>query len=368
MRRYVSAVVIVCLLMAAIPLPVDAAVATVDCGGGTSLQAAIDAATPGDALVIKGRCTGTFHVLKDLTLRAANPKALLDAGGADYALTVDFDTWPAQSRGHNVIVVGLTVTGGEQAGIFNWGNLLLQDAVVRDNGGHGISADGAARTTLERTRVSGNGGWGVYAYVSNTLVRSSSIIEGNAGGGIVAYDGGADVTDSLVMSNAGTGIYCGAQSSLTMQRSTVTRNAGTGVSIGYCYASISASAITLNSKTGDGGGIAVLGWFPSAYGPVVSITDSTVSGNSATGNGGGIYYPEPYSYAEWVTISGTTIVGNSTGGDGGGIYNAGDLRITSSTVRNNRAGGTGGGIFNTALLTLDGVTVKNNRPNNCTGC
>jgi PA domain len=56
----------------------------------TSLQAAIDAATAGNTLEVKGTCVGTYIVTKNLTITGGSPKvSILDAEGAGSTLTVN---------------------------------------------------------------------------------------------------------------------------------------------------------------------------------------------------------------------------------------------------------------------------------------
>ena len=76
----------------------------------------------------------------------------------------------------------------------------------------------------------------------------------------------------------------------------------------------------------------------------VTLTDSAVSRNSASGNGGGIYV---YSFTNDLTVVRSTIFDNrSEGGAGGGIYSfAGDLMLVDSTVFGNSSEAGGGGIF-----------------------
>src|SRR5262245_6688165 len=56
----------------------------------TSLQSAIDAASPGDTLEVKGTCVGTSTVTKNLRIKGGSPKvSILDARDAGTTLTVN---------------------------------------------------------------------------------------------------------------------------------------------------------------------------------------------------------------------------------------------------------------------------------------
>src|SRR5919197_119351 len=55
----------------------------------SSLQAAIDAASAGDTLDVKGTCVGTLTVSKNLTIKGVSPTSILDGNGAGSTLTVN---------------------------------------------------------------------------------------------------------------------------------------------------------------------------------------------------------------------------------------------------------------------------------------
>ena len=55
----------------------------------SSLQAAIDAASAGDTLDVKGTCVGTSTVSKNLTIKGVSPTSILDGNGAGSTLTVN---------------------------------------------------------------------------------------------------------------------------------------------------------------------------------------------------------------------------------------------------------------------------------------
>jgi nitrous oxidase accessory protein NosD len=58
-------------------LPASAAPIAVDCTADpAALQPAIDAANPGETLLISGTCIGTFSVSKDLTLKGTTGATL----------------------------------------------------------------------------------------------------------------------------------------------------------------------------------------------------------------------------------------------------------------------------------------------------
>jgi PA domain len=55
----------------------------------SSLQGAIDAASAGDTLEVKGTCVGRSTVSKNLTIKGVSPTSILDGNGAGSSLTVN---------------------------------------------------------------------------------------------------------------------------------------------------------------------------------------------------------------------------------------------------------------------------------------
>lgn len=202
----------------------------VDCGSGADLQAAIDAAAPGDVLDISGTCVGTFEIAKRLVVQGVS-NAVLDAQGRGTTLSVD------KGRVH---VKNLTITGGRPvenfvAGILNSGNLTLNHVTVTGNLAPS-SALGAIENIfgsllLVRSTVAGNEGGvgGLYTSCAAATVRKSTIGP-NTGTGISNTDGGCltgdlTVVDSTVSNNtsdAAAGIE--NTGSATISRSTIANN------------------------------------------------------------------------------------------------------------------------------------------------
>jgi hypothetical protein len=252
MRRWFTALVAVLgMAGAGVAAAAPAAAASSAClvqdsGTGlsyTSLQPAVDAAAVGDALVIRGTCTGSTEVGKNLTLSGQGAGATLTNGLG--VLTVD--------AGATVTINQLTITGalgfvgppgggiandgtltlkdvtvtGNQAsagaGIFNQGTLTLKNTTVTNNSaahsGGGIE-NLAGTLTVNGGRISGNIAGVTGGGIANggTVILNSTKITGNSavrgGGGIansgtVTLTGGTKITGNLVTGFflAGGGVY-----------------------------------------------------------------------------------------------------------------------------------------------------------------
>jgi hypothetical protein len=368
--------------------------------GARTLQEAVDAAEPGDELVVKGRCVGSTTIEEDLTLKGvSNPAfgaATLDGAGGGTVLTVGRIGSPVvvelsglaitggvgmgggvynRNLGGSLTVrestiVGNTSTSNGGGGIFNVGTLTVVDSTVADNvsttgtqwgfGGGGIRNQ-IGNVALLRTQVEGNvanaAGGGIYNVGGGTVTVTDSVVSGNTagtrGGGIDGSTGAVAVVRSAVVDNSaaegGGGIASGGltafAATLTVVDSTIARNTATG--------SPGAGGGLLNEPNGS-----------------VSIAGSAIVGNSAIRGGGGIR-----NTGRTLTISGSTIDGN-TAASGGGLYNAsfflgrlfvGHAELVDVTISRNVASEVGGGVFNAATLLRTNVTFSANAPDDCFG-
>jgi hypothetical protein len=168
-------------------------------GQGANLQAAIDAADPGDRLRIRGICHGSFALNIKLTLVGKAtprfPHATLDGDDAGRVLE---STSGGELRSI-VIRHGRARSGG---GILNTGGILTLTGQTRVRGNHagwggGISLSNGRVILADRTvvqhNVAKNSGGGVYIdYAGKLVVRDDAQVRGNRSGG----DGGG-VTASI---------------------------------------------------------------------------------------------------------------------------------------------------------------------------
>lgn len=225
-----------------------------------------------------------------------------------------------------VIINGMTITGGDSAGV----------------GGGGIRISGGSLTLQSGAVVTGNtaggaGGGGVYA-LSNaqvTITGSGTQITGNTDSGNGAglnLQAGADafLLDGAVISN-NSGPNSGGGVSI----------AGTGSSFTVDNATVSA-----NSAQFAGGIVAFSG------GTLILQNGAVISGNSATvGTGGGVTIS---SGAGGLSVSDTRFEGNTAVTNGDAIYYliAPNATITNSCFTNN--GDTAITNLNTGLITAHG--------------
>lgn len=271
---------ILCLVIVfAVLLPVAAQAAPPQCQVTNTttevefdnLQSAVDAATAGDTLKVKGNCVGSTIIAKDLTLEGkSNPAfgtATLNGGDTPNTPILTINSG-------NVTIEGLTITGGNSS----IGSAILVFPFTQ--------------VTLNHTEVSGNMGNAIFSLGGMLTLNSST------------------VSDSVV---------------------TPSGSGGNGIIITFCTFSpgsltLNNSAVRNNVTGSSGGGIFV------QQGCSATLTDSVISHNSAVnGNGGGIWLG---TGGVSLTLNNTVVSNNIAGLSGGGIYNLldGTLTIDATSI------------------------------------
>ncbi len=341
MHRLAPAALSCCLVLTAIATPEAAAAAgstLVDCRQGASLQAAIDAAAPGDSLIVTGTCIGNFVITKDLTLAGQGSDAALR--GVDRVVLQISETNPtvaisglAISGGiYGVLMFGtltmrdVTVSNTNAAGVrVAGGSLAAYDSAIRDNRLNGLEIDAGQRANLVHSVVSGNGEIGLLNRGSTIVSRSR--FSDNRSANITNGNGQrSDVPQAhLVLSHstvtrAPKGIYNDIGSTMLLSHVTVTRHDDPS---------------GLEPSNYDGAGILNVG--------SLTVEHSRVTRNEARHDGGGIY--------------------NAQLGEATGV-----VSLRDTVVNENTAGHSGGGIHNAGTVTRHGGKLKRNTPNGCTGC
>jgi hypothetical protein len=308
----------------------------------TGLQSAIDAASPGDTLWVRGACFSPIEITKSLTLTGqAIP-------GFRYAPTID--------AGYNLDGKGVVHVSGS-------------DVEVQINS---LTLTGTTSNTVHLV-AKGGGIWNEQA----TVILDNVTISGNyarQGGGIYNDHGTVELTNSTIDGNYllphdsssrfGAGIYT-TGGSVTLNASTITNNWGAyyGGGIYAIDATVvaNASEIAFNQGPGTygtfrGGGIyaGCDPWQPNQIGSTVTLTDTTIHDSSVTEAGGAIY-----AWPSTVTLTGTTeLTANHTGVYGGGARVSTLVVGGDTTIHGNSAyGGSsapGGGGVSVNRLTLSG--------------
>jgi hypothetical protein len=379
--RVVLVSVVAAAALALVPAPSEGVTATCTVSNRTSggavtadLQMAINDASRGDVLLVRGVCTGEFRITTSLRIRGpARHRAMLTAAGGGRVVTIGNNS----SRDLTVGLINLTVARGDTRGVGGGirsrrTDLRLTNTVVTRNTayrGGGVWSSG--HLTLVSSTVARNvadDGGGILARGRLDL-RGSSRVQYNQAGwaaGIWMLWGRTLMTGrSRVAYNEGTSASGVAGGSLQMrQHANIIRNTSTSLAGGVFTSNGSVvlrghSSVRRNSAGDEGGGIVNYG------GPVILEGGSRVAANVSTGKGGGLLVYGP------VSLRGHSSVIRNLAQRGAGVMvlGASVTMADSAIVADNRAGRSGGGILaigkpRPSVRVLEGAAVRQNDPQN----
>ncbi|MGD0571699.1 MAG: PQQ-binding-like beta-propeller repeat protein [Sedimentisphaerales bacterium] len=256
-------------------------------GDYTTIQSAINAASPGDTVLIS---PGTY------------------SGDGNYNITFSGKAVTVSSIDPNDAgIVESTVID------CNWlgGGFAINSSVVLDG------------LTITHGNYSMGGGISVSGTNISPLIRNCNIMDNNAanyGGGF--YCSGSSTTVTIIDSNIsgnssanlGGGIYCSSGVAVVINNCKIMNNQAVRGGGLYVYSLTAdrlliAGNIASGTTSANGGGIY-------AFSGTVNINNSILAGNFAQVNGGGVYK----NTSAIVTMSNCTLAGNAASGLGGGIY------------------------------------------------
>jgi hypothetical protein len=184
---------------------------------GQSLQAAIDAAGPGDTIQLG---TGIY---KETTVNIDKPITLNGAGAAGTVLDGTNSGRVITIGGTNpnvdVKLAGMVIRGGKDelgGGIYNVGRLTLEKVSLRDN-------------------TATYSGGGVYNYKGSLYIKDSNIVNNRAahqGGGIINFEGMVDTVSTTIGSNTAAygGCVLNHLGAVHMYGGEITNNKALGIS------------------------------------------------------------------------------------------------------------------------------------------
>jgi hypothetical protein len=261
-------------------------------GRFATLQEAVDEASPGATITVKGTCVGTTAITKNLAIvgEAAGGYGppTLDGGGDGPVMALSPPPNPFSLCGEarpTVMLRNLTITNG-----------LSADNPFPGDVGGGILACGAL--TLDRVTLSGNSAWqGGGIVLAGTLIATDSTISDNHA------DGG---DPGGLLGEGGGGIFIWARSTATLINTSISGNTTNGFG-GGIYQDIQ-TQVTLGGTTNVSGNTAPTGggvWMD--LGGMISCLDaSTVTDNTA----GGIVL-DPIFNTHTGCVAGANVAGNT---------------------------------------------------------
>ena len=319
-----------------------------------SIQAGIDAANGGDAVLV---ARGEYIITEPISFRGKGITVRSEAGPDETTIRMGTPVDPQRgsvvvfenSETANTVLDGFRITEGKGSYLDDWR-------------GGGILFNAASGTVRNCTIVKNTTKWGggIYCFqpCSPSLIDctiSENTAELGFGGGILSNAGASlGVTNCIIRDNSATGsaygtgggggVCCWGESSMTMTHCTIVGNSagntGGGIASGQ-DASVTLIHCVILGNTGQQWCGGVAGW----GGASVIVSNCTLAGNSGGTSGGALGC---YNMSS-ATVTNSILWGN-TAGRGSEIYldqAPADISVSYSNVAAGRAGvGVDGGILN----------------------
>lgn len=301
----------------------------------TSIQDAINAASPGDTIRIgPGIYEENLVIHKGLILRGAGRDESVIKGKKEGKPVILIES----DEEIYVTIVGLKITQAKkyEDGIRIGGKcrVTIRDSQISDNAKRGIAIVDSSHATVENNSISGNGvGIEIVSpsedsQISYAMIRNNTISDNDIG---IVMGGSslAEITNNSISNNDGDGIWITVFSQATVTDNSISDNGKNGIFMWY------SPRVTVmnNSIFGNGeSGILIWGW---------SLSRATIEGNTIHNNKeyGVALFQRPcfdtgYTFDGAVRGKGNKIYGNGKGNvcpaqlqclmtGGGGCYGPG---------------------------------------------
>lgn len=316
----------------------------------TSIQAAVDAANPGDVIKVAAGTYTDLHVRDGITQVVYIDKTVTVQGGYTPSNWDTPDpaanptTLDAQDQGRVMAIVGngisptiagLRLTGGITPGsLIRGGGLYIEDAggIIRDN------------VIYSNTAAYYGGGvylsWSAVQLVKNTITYNTAAPGLGSGGGIYVNGGPAEIVDNTITYNearSGGGVHIFNGRGTALDNNRIAHNIagqGGGVELVRSEGDTLTGNVIKENMASHGGGIYI-------YDSQPTFVNNAVVNNEGSYRGMGIYVTTANaSEKSHVRMVHTTIAGNQSGqyGDGSGVcvtdedYGAHSTVVMTNTI------------------------------------
>jgi CSLREA domain-containing protein len=204
---------------------------------GQSLQAAINAANPGDIIPVTGTCN------ENIIIRNEKQRLTVDGLGTAIIHGLNAGSPTLNVRGKGILIQNFAgISGGSHGIHVNRGsNAVIDNNTIQSTGAHGILVDELAFAVVVNNSIENNPGAGVFvgenstARVgfnsdSETLSAGNSILN-NGVGVVVSNNSSARIVGNTIGANSGPGIQVSRESHADIASNTLNGNGGSGIEI-----------------------------------------------------------------------------------------------------------------------------------------
>jgi parallel beta-helix repeat protein len=214
----------------------QAATITVDCNAGGKVQTAIDAAKPGDKIVVSGVCNENLRILDEVA------RITLDGQGSATIHGPNSGANTILVAGRNITIQGFTISGGRNGVAVVRGAMALIDSnTIQESAENGINVAQHSFAGILNTTVQLNHDAGIRMLDSSFArigfmdlaqpARGNTIRQNGAAGVLVDWSSGASLAANSISDNDGPGVSVTGGSQTELAGNHIDGNRSDGVAV-----------------------------------------------------------------------------------------------------------------------------------------
>ncbi len=224
------------LLVAPLAAPAQGATWSIDCDAGQAIQSAVEAAQPGDTILVRGLCVESVRILDEVT------RITLDGQGLTTLRSPSRTSNALLVAGRSITIRRFTITGGRNGvAVLRGGTALIDRTAIRDNADNGINVAQHSYARVVNSVIEFNATAGIRVLESSfvragfldleTATPAGNLIRRNgpAGGVLVARTSGASLVGNTISDNDGPGVSISGASHADLAGNFVDGNGSDGV-------------------------------------------------------------------------------------------------------------------------------------------
>lgn len=213
----------------------QAAVRLVDCDAGERVQSAIDVATTGDTILVRGVCVESVRLLDEVT------RITLDGQGVATIRSPSSGANTILLAGRNITIRRFTITGGRNGiAVLRGGTALIEGNTIQESADNGINVAQHSYARIVSNTIQRHPSAGIRV-IENSYARigfldldisgpAGNVISRNGAGGVlVQRSAGASLVGNTISENDGPGVAVLAASHADLAGNHIDGNGTDGV-------------------------------------------------------------------------------------------------------------------------------------------